>query len=51
MLSLGHALFYRWLALTFVRPVLQVLNRAVAEDPFAAKDKKLASGKTFVKKV
>lgn len=30
---------------------MQVLNRAVAEDPFASKEKKLASGKTFVKKV
>lgn len=29
---------------------MQVLNRAVAEDPFASKEKKLASGKTFVKK-
>ena len=29
---------------------LQVLNRAIAEDPFASKEKKLASGKTFVKK-
>jgi len=29
---------------------LQVLNRSFAEDPFAAREKKLASGKTFVKK-
>ena len=27
-----------------------VLNRAVADDPFASKEKKLSSGKTFVKK-
>lgn len=30
---------------------MQVLNRAVAEDPHASKEKKLISGKTFVKKV
>jgi actin related protein 2/3 complex subunit 2 len=29
---------------------LQVLNRAVPEDPYAAREKKLASGKTFVRK-
>jgi hypothetical protein len=27
-----------------------VLNRAVADDPFASKETKLSSGKTFVKK-
>jgi actin related protein 2/3 complex subunit 2 len=29
---------------------MQVLNRAVVEDPFAAREKKLATGKTFVRK-
>jgi actin related protein 2/3 complex subunit 2 len=28
----------------------KVLNRAVPDDPFAEKEKKLASGKTFVRK-
>jgi actin related protein 2/3 complex, subunit 2 len=33
-----------------VEKLLQVLNRAVPEDPFASKAKKLISGKTFTRK-